>query len=628
MKKKKNYNHKKSNNRSGNNNNSRSGFNHFSNPKALKPRIEGGKYIYRGNVTIESLSADLGLRTTDVLKELFLKGKMVNINTILSDDDIAELCINHGFDFEKEEIVAPDEFEKMKSPDNPEDLVERPPVVTIMGHVDHGKTTLIDTIRGSHIAQGEAGEITQEIGAYQKVIKGKKITFLDTPGHEAFSAMRQRGAEVTDIVVLVVAADDGVMPQTVEAIDHAKAAGVTIIVAVNKIDKPGANPEKVKNELMKYDLVPEEWGGNVIMKEISAKKKIGIDELLENILLVAELKELKANPDKLASGSVIEANMDAKVGPKATLLVQDGTLHIGDCLVVGHTFCKVRRMVNEFNKSLNEAGPSTPVSIIGLAEVPEAGDQFHAFASEKEAKQIAETRKQKYNLKTSTNENDGITITNIYDKINAGEMTMLNLIIKGDTEGSVQALKDSISKMSIGDVGVKILHAASGDVTIGDVTLASASHAIILAFNVKTNGMVIDKAKESKVEIRNYDIIYKLLEDLELALKGMLKPVFKEVVYGHATVLQVFKASKIGKIAGSHVTDGVIKNNSSCKIRVLRNGEKIVDSVFDSLKIGKDDVSSVKEGFDCGIVIDGYTDVKIDDVIECYGQEEDKSING
>ncbi len=602
--------------------------NRFANPKAQKPRIEGGKYIYKGTVTIESLASDLGLKATDILKELFLRGKMVNINTILSDDDIAELCINHGFDFEKEETVAPDEFEKMKSTDDPKDLVERAPVVTIMGHVDHGKTTLIDTIRGSHIAQGEAGAITQEIGAYQKVIKGRKITFLDTPGHEAFSAMRQRGAEVTDIVVLVVAADDGVMPQTVEAIDHAKAANVPIIVAINKIDKPGANPDKVKNELMKYDLVPEEWGGQTIMKEISAKKKIGIDELLENILLVADMKELKANPNKLASGSVIEATMDAKVGPKATLLVQDGTLHVGDYLVVGHTYCKVRRMVNEFNKSLQAADPSTPISVIGLDEVPEAGDQFRSFPSEKEARQIAEVRKQKYALKNSTNENDGITISNIYDKINAGEMTVINLIVKADTEGSVQALKDSISKISHKDISTKILHAASGDITIGDVTLAAAAHAIILAFHVKANGMVIDKAKEAKVEIRYYDIIYKLLEDLDLAMKGMLKPVYKEVVYGHATVLQVFKASKIGKIAGCHVTDGIIKKNNVAHVRILRKNEKILDSNLTSLKIGKDDVPTVKEGFDCGMVIQSYDDIKTEDVIECYGQEEDKTANG
>lgn len=596
---------------------------HYSNPGASKPHIEGDKYIYEGNITIEKLASDLGLRPNDILKTLFMKGKMLNINSVLSDEDIAEICIEHNLDFEKKVTVSAAEFEKYEIVDDEKDLVERPPVVTIMGHVDHGKTTLIDTIRDSHIAEGEAGAITQEIGAYQKTIKGKKITFLDTPGHEAFSAMRKRGAQATDIVVLVVAADDGVMPQTKEAIDHAKAAGVPIIVAVNKIDKPGANPEKVKAELSAYGLVSEEWGGDTIMKEISAKKKIGIDDLLDNILLLAELKELKANPSREARGLVIEATMDKKVGAKATLLVKSGSLHVGDCLVVGKNYCKVRRMTNEFNKAVNIATPSTPVSVTGLDGVPEAGEQFCAFSSEKEARSIAEQRQLKA-AQNATNENQGVTIANIYDKISSGEITNLNLIVKADTDGTMQAICDSIKKIDVEGVKANIIHAGSGDVTEGDVILASASSAILLTFNVKANALVVSKAKEEHVEIRSYNIIYKLLEDLEQAMLGQLKPVMKEVVYGHAEVKMTFKASKVGMIAGCTVRDGLIKR--SAKVRVLRDNQILLDAPLTSLKIGKDDVGEVKAPLDCGIVIDGYKDIQVGDIIESYGMEEEGKI--
>ena len=596
---------------------------HYSNPGASKPHIEGDKYIYEGNITIEKLASDLGLKPNDILKTLFMKGKMLNINSVLSDEDIAEICIEHNLDFEKKVTVSAAEFEKYEIVDDEKNLVERPPVVTIMGHVDHGKTTLIDTIRDSHIAEGEAGAITQEIGAYQKTIKGKKITFLDTPGHEAFSAMRKRGAQATDIVVLVVAADDGVMPQTKEAIDHAKAAGVPIIVAVNKIDKPGANPEKVKAELSAYGLVSEEWGGDTIMKEISAKKKIGIDDLLDNILLLAELKELKANPSREARGLVIEATMDKKVGAKATLLVKSGSLHVGDCLVVGKNYCKVRRMTNEFNKAVNIATPSTPVSVTGLDGVPEAGEQFCAFSSEKEARSIAEQRQLKA-AQNATNENQGVTIANIYDKISSGEITNLNLIVKADTDGTMQAICDSIKKIDVEGVKANIIHAGSGDVTEGDVILASASSAILLTFNVKANALVISKAKEEHVEIRSYNIIYKLLEDLEQAMLGQLKPVMKEVVYGHAEVKMTFKASKVGMIAGCTVRDGLIKR--SAKVRVLRDNQILLDAPLTSLKIGKDDVGEVKAPLDCGIVIDGYKDIQVGDIIESYGMEEEGKI--
>jgi translation initiation factor IF-2 len=608
---------KKNNKNFSKNENKFNSHSHFSNPKANKSHVEGGKYVYHGKVTVEELAEALDIKATEILKQLFMQGKMFNINSVLDDEIIGEVCLNNGFDFDKEEIVEPEDFEHLQIQDNPEDLIERAPVVTIMGHVDHGKTTLIDAIRNSNIAANEAGAITQEIGAYQKTIKGKKITFLDTPGHEAFSAMRQRGAQVTDIVVLVVAADDGVMPQTVEAINHAKAANVPIIVAVNKIDKPGANPDKVMSELSNYGLLSEEWGGDVIMKKISAKKKIGIDELLENILLVAELKELKANPKRQACGSVIEASMDKKVGAKATLLVQNGSLHVGDYLVVGNCYCKVRRMTNEFNKTLNTAFPSTPVSVTGLDGVPVAGDQFACFSSEKEARQIALIRQQKA---AQANKDEGLKITNLYDKIAAGELTVINLIVKADTDGSTQAIKEALNKIDVDTVKIKILHAASGDVTEGDVILASASSAIILAFNVKANQLVIDKAKEMHVEIRFYNIIYKLLEDIEQAMLGKLKPVYIDVTYGHAEVMMTFKASKVGIIAGSNVKDGVMKRNSNVKI--FRNKEVIFEGKLTSLKREKDDVSEVKEGFDCGIVIDGYKDVQVGDIIESWGKEE------
>ena len=583
----------------------------------IRSRVEGGVYVYHGSLTIEKLAEDLNIRATDILKELFLQGKILNINSIIDDELIAEICINHGFDFKKEEIVSVEDFEKKVDEDDEKDLVERAPVVTIMGHVDHGKTTLIDTIRDSHIADKEAGLITQEIGAYQKVIKGKKITFLDTPGHEAFSSMRQRGASVTDIVVLVVAADDGVMPQTKEAIDHARAANVPIIVAINKIDKPGANPEKVMSELSSFGLVPEEWGGDTIMKPISAKKKIGIDDLLENILLVAELKELKANPSKLAKGLVIESAMDKKEGAKATLLVQNGTLHVGDCLVVGNCFCKVRRMTNEFKKSVNNAVPSTPVVITGLQEVPEAGDPFQAFSSEKEAKLIAQKRQMKA---LSQEKAQGLSITNLFDKIKEGEMEVINIIVKADTEGTVQAITDSLSKIEVDGVSTKIIHAASGDVTEGDIILASASSALVLAFNVRSSALVLDKAKELGIEIRNYDIIYKLLEEMEQAMLGKLKPEYVEVTYGQAVVKATFKASKVGIIAGSLVTEGKVVRGSMVKI--LRGKEVVFEGHLTSLKREKDDVKEVQQGFECGIVINGYKDVQVDDVIISSGMEE------
>jgi translation initiation factor IF-2 len=586
---------------------------HYSNPGASKPHIEGDKYIYEGNITIEKLASDLGLRPNDILKTLFMKGKMLNINSVLSDEDIAEICIEHNLDFEKKVTVSAAEFEKYEIVDDEKDLVERPPVVTIMGHVDHGKTTLIDTIRDSHIAEGEAGAITQEIGAYQKTIKGKKITFLDTPGHEAFSAMRKRGAQATDIVVLVVAADDGVMPQTKEAIDHAKAAGVPIIVAVNKIDKPGANPEKVKAELSSYGLVSEEWGGDTIMKEISAKKKIGIDDLLDNILLLAELKELKANPSREARGLVIEATMDKKVGAKATLLVKSGSLHVGDCLVVGKNYCKVRRMTNEFNKAVNIATPSTPVSVTGLDGVPEAGEQFCAFSSEKEARSIAEKRQA--DLKTRDVAVKPVSLDDLFAAIQGGTKE-INVVLKCDVRGSEEAVKNSLEKIDVEGVKCKVIRSGIGTITESDITLAQASNAIIIGFNVVPTNSIKDYAKNANVELRLYTIIYKVVEDMEAAMKGMLDPVYEEKVIGTAKILELFKFSKVGTIAGSRVTDGVIK--AGAKVRVIRDGVIIYDGKIGSLQREKDSVKEVKKGYECGITIENFNDIKEGDIIEAY----------
>ena len=426
-------------------------------------------------------------------------------------------------------------------------MQERPPVVVVMGHVDHGKTTLIDTIRDSHVAEGEAGLITQQIGAYQKEIQGKKITFLDTPGHEAFTAMRARGAAITDIALIVVAADDGVMPQTVEAINHAKAAGVTIIVVINKIDKPTANVDRVKDKLAQYDLIPEEWGGDTIFREISAKKKIGIDELLETILVVAELKELKANPHRYALGTVIEASLDKNEGPKATLLVQNGTLKVGDSVVVGNYYCKVRRMVNEYRQNVKQALPSTPVVVTGIEDVPTAGDSFMAFVDEKTAREISEARKLKARNK-SLNKNNITSLDEIFNQIKEGELKNINIILKADLQGSVEAIKSSLEKIQVDGVKINVIHAAAGAITESDIVLASASNALVYGFNVRPDAKVRQKANEEKVEIHLHSIIYALIEEIESAMKGLMKPIEKEVVIGQAEVRSIFKASKVGYV--------------------------------------------------------------------------------
>ena len=579
-------------------------------------KVNNGVFVYTSSLTVSDLAKKLNVQPSDIIKKLFMQKKLVTINQYLDDETIGELCLEYGYDFKKEEIVNEEDFEKVNLEDDPKDLVERPPVVTVMGHVDHGKTTLIDAIRNSNLAGAEFGGISQEIGAYQKSYKNKKITFIDTPGHEAFSAMRARGASVTDIVILVVAADDGVMPQTIEAIDHAKAAKVPVIVAINKIDAPGSNPNKVLEGLMAHDIIPEQYGGDVICCQVSAKNKIGIDDLLEAILLQAEMLELKANPKRYAIGTVLEAELDKGEGPKATLLVQNGTLTANDYVVVGTTYCKVRRMTNEFSQIVKVATPATPISVIGLSEVPLAGDHFMAFPSEKQAKDIAEKRKLK---KVDEERKNAVGITSledVYKKINENALTIINIVLKTDSTGSAEAVKASLEKLNSDKVKINVVRAAAGAITESDVLLASASNAIIYGFNVRPSAMIKKKAEEEHVEIRLQRIIYALIEEMQAAIKGMLKQEKVESVTGQAEVRSTFKLSKVGAIAGCYVTDGCIKRNSRC--RVLRDGTIVYEGKIDSLKRFKDDAREVAQGYECGIKIENYNDIKEGDIIEGY----------
>lgn len=587
----------------------------------VRTKLNSGVFTYTGAISVSELAKSLNVQSSDIIKFLFLQGKMININTILDDELIGLVCLEFGYDFEKKVIVAAENFEDLEIKDDPSKLHERPPVVTIMGHVDHGKTTLIDAIRNSNLVDSEVGGISQEIGAYQKEIKGKKITFIDTPGHEAFTAMRSRGASVTDIVVLVVAADDGVMPQTIEAIDHAKAANVPVIVAINKIDKPGADPNRVKNELMQHDIIPEDFGGSNICVEISAKNKTNIEGLLEAILLVAEIQELKANPDRYALGTVLEAKLDKNEGPKATLLVQNGTLKEGDYLVVGVSYGKVRRMTNEFKKVLSYATPSTPVSVIGLSEVPEAGDRFMAFSLEKEAREIALKRKRIKEMKERSG-TSALSLDDLYNRIHEGETQTINIIVKADSTGSAEAVKSSLEKLSNDQVKIHVIRATSGAITESDVLLASASKAIIYGFNVRPDAKTRMKAMEEKVEIRLHRIIYALIEEIESAMKGMLAPTMIEKVTGQAEIRRLFKVSKLGTIAGCMVTDGVIKNNSG--VRVLRSGIIVYEGKIKSLQREKDQAREVKTGYECGILLENFNDIKENDIIEGYEMVEEK----
>ena len=581
-------------------------------------KVNNGVFVYTRNMSVGELAKELQINVNEIIKFLFLEKKMmVTINQTLDDETIGLICLQFGYDFKKEKIVSEENFEEVEIVDKPEDLLPRAPVVTIMGHVDHGKTTLIDAIRNSHLVDSEVGGISQAIGAYQKEINGQKITFLDTPGHEAFTAMRSRGASVTDIVVLVVAADDGVMPQTVEAIDHAKAAKVPIIVAINKMDKPGADPERIKTELMNYDIIAEEYGGENICLEISAKKQTGIKELLESILLVAEMQELKANPNRYAIGTVIEANLDKGEGPKATLLVENGTLNFQDYVVVGTAYGKIRRMTNEHKKILKEAKPSTPCAVIGLSEVPNAGDKFMAFPTEKQAKDIA-MKRALAKKQSEQSSQAAASLEKIFSKIHDsnGEIQEVNIVLKADTTGSAEAVKASLDKLSNDQVHINVIHSNAGAITESDIMLAQASNAIIYGFNVRPTANITQKAEQAGVEIRLHRIIYDLINEMEDAIKGMYKKEKVEQVTGQAEVRNLIKISKIGTVAGSYVTSGVIKSNAL--VRVLRNGVIVYEGKLGSLKRFKDDAKEVKEGFECGMTIENFNDLKELDVIEAY----------
>ena len=591
------------------------------NKKEFKEKLNDGILVYSNSLTVTELAEKLGITPVEVVKCLFSEKIMVNVNTTLNDDLIEIVCLKFGYEVKKEKIVELENFEDIPIEDDPSMLVERPPVVTIMGHVDHGKTTLLDAIRKSRVVAGEFGGITQHIGAYQTAINGKKITFIDTPGHAAFTEMRSRGAQITDIVVLVVAADDGVMPQTKEAIDHAKAAKVPIIVAINKIDKPGANVERIKSQLTDLGLVPEEWGGNTIFREISAKQGLHIDELLETILLVAEMEELKANPKRYALGTVVEAKLDKGRGPIATFLVQNGTLRVGDCIVAGVAFGKVRQLKDDMGRTLQEATPSMPVEVSGLQDVPVAGDKFMAFENEKMAREIAFKRK----TAKESNERIGTTAKKLEDLIQEskeGEKQVIQVIIKADVQGSAEAIKNALEKLKVENVSINVIAAQAGAITESDVLLASASHAIIYGFNVRPDAAIRKKAAESNVEIRLHNVIYALTEELELAMKGLLKPIYEEVVTGQAEVRQLFKVGKVGTIAGSYVTMGYIKRDSL--IRLIRNGIVIYSGKLASLKRFSDDVKEVKEGYECGMMIENYNDIKENDIIEGYFMQEVK----
>ncbi|TKD71653.1 translation initiation factor IF-2 [Pseudalkalibacillus hwajinpoensis] len=585
------------------------------------PRRLPSKVTFMGSLTVGQLAEKLGKDASELIKKLMGLGVMATINQELDKDTMELICDDYGVKVEEEEPFEVTDLDNYTSEDKEEKLVERPAVVTIMGHVDHGKTTLLDGIRDTKVTQGEAGGITQHIGAYQIEEKNKKITFLDTPGHAAFTTMRARGAKVTDITILVVAADDGVMPQTVEAINHAKAAEVPIIVAVNKMDKEGANPDRVMQELTEYELVSEAWGGDTIFVNLSAIKREGIDELLETILLISEVEEFKANPDKLATGTVIEAQLDKGRGPVATLLVQEGTLKVGDPVVVGNTFGRVRAMVNDLGNRVETAAPSTPVEVTGLSDVPHAGDRFVAFEDEKTARQVGEARNQQ-KIEAQRKESSKMNLDDLFDKIQQGDVKDINIIVKADVQGSVEALAGSLSKIEVEGVKINIIHTAVGAITESDIILASASNAIIIGFNVRPDTNAKKVAESEQVEIRLHRVIYTAIDEIESAMKGMLDPVYEEKVIGQAEVRETFKVSKVGTIAGSYVTEGKITRNSG--VRVIRDGIVVFEGDVDTLKRFKDDAKEVAKGYECGITLAKFNDVKEGDIIEAYIMEEVK----
>lgn len=615
--------HKKKNKQKKDNNNKQDNSKFLQDKKELykhreklqtnENKTDDSVVLYKNNMTVKELADSLGVVSSELIKKLIGLGIMATVNQSLTFEVAELLVVDYEKTLKEESAADIANFEKYEIIDEEKDLEERPPVVTIMGHVDHGKTSLLDAIRSTNVALGEAGGITQAIGAYQVVCNDKKITFIDTPGHEAFTEMRARGASVTDIVIIIVAADDGVMPQTKEAIDHAKAANVPIIVAINKMDKPGANPERVLTELAEYGITPEEWGGDTITCKISAKTGDGIPDLLENILLLSEMAGLQANPSRYATGTVIESKLDKQVGSVATLLIQNGTLRLGDPIVVGTSVGKIRTLKNDKGQDITEALPSTPVEITGLNTPPQAGDKFMAFETEKQAKQIAEERNER--KKAQANSKQGMTLEDLFGHIKEG-VQEINVIIKSDVNGSSEAVKNSLQKIEVEDVRIKVIRSGVGTVTESDITLAKASNAIIIGFNIRPSSNISETAKEAGIEIRTYDIIYKLVEDMEAAMKGMLEPIYEEKVTGEAEIRQIFKFSKIGNIAGSHVISGALKNGSNA--RLIRDGIVLYTGKIKSIQREKDQVKEVTKGMDCGITLDNYQDIKELDIIETY----------
>ncbi|MBQ8765041.1 MAG: translation initiation factor IF-2 [Clostridia bacterium] len=596
-------------------------------PEMQKPKKEEKPQpihvVIPDTITVGDLAQKLKVGATEIIKRLMQLGIMAAMNQEIEYDVAALIAEDMGAEVEREIIITAEDklLSDAEAPDEEKDLLPRPPVVCVMGHVDHGKTSLLDAIRSTNVTASEAGGITQHIGAYMVNINGNQIAFLDTPGHEAFTAMRARGALVTDIAILVVAADDGIMPQTIEAINHAKAAEVSIIVAINKIDKEGANPDRVKQELTEHGLVPEEWGGDVICVEVSAKQHKNIDSLLEMVLLTAEVKELKANPNRHARGTVIEAKLDKGRGPVATVLVQNGTLRQGDIIVTGTAVGRVRAMVDDKGKKIKEAIPSTPVEIVGLSETPDGGDPFYVVEDERAARNVVEMRKQK--IKDEANKaRQRVNLDDLFSQIQQGDVKDLNIIVKADVQGSVEAVRQSLEKISNEEVRVRVIHGAVGAITESDVTLASASNAIIVGFNVRPDVGGRNAAELNKVDMRMYRVIYEAIEEIEAAMKGMLAPTFREAVIGHAEIRQTFKVSGVGTIGGCYVTDGKIQRN--CSVRIVRDGIVIHEGELDSLKRFKDDVKEVASGYECGMGFVRFNDIKEGDVVECYIMEEVK----
>ena len=575
--------------------------------------VQDNVILYKEGMTVAEIAEALGVSGTELIKKLIGLGIMVNLNQNIDFETTEVLVSDYDKVLKREETADISNFENFEIEDKAEDLVDRPPVVTIMGHVDHGKTTLLDYIRKTKVASGEAGGITQAIGAYSVSYNGKNITFIDTPGHEAFTEMRARGASVTDIVIIIVAADDGVMPQTKEAIDHAKAAGVPIIVAINKIDKPGANPDQVLTGLVECGLTPEEWGGDIIVNKISAHTGQGVDELLESILLVSEMNEYKANPNRYATGAVIESKKDKKVGNVISLLIQNGTLRLGDPVVIGTSFGKIRTLKNDLGEDIVEALPSTPVEVTGFTEIPSAGDKFMAFETEKQAKQIATERALREKEKKQNSQK--ISFDDLFAKIKEGTKT-INIVLKADVNGSLEAVKSSLEKIDVDGVKLSVIHGSVGAITESDIVLASASDALILGFNVRATNKISDAAKQYGVDIKTYDIIYKLIEDMEASMRGMLEPVYEEKVVGQLEIRQIFKFSKVGLIAGCHVLDGTIKNNSNA--RIIREGIVVYNGKIKTLQHEKDQVKEVKKDMDCGLTLENCQDYKEKDIIEVY----------